>query len=101
MFPSKIKDPIKSIGPQNKPTQAVTANPPIFLLSGLAITIPKDHAKAPESNNKIPIDFPSRLGEPNKIKSPTKAIIIPIILLTLGISLNNKKAISTPKGTSV
>ena len=76
MFPSKIKDPIKSIGPQNKPTQAVTANPPIFLLSGLAITIPKDHAKAPESNNKIPINFHSRLGEPNKIKSPTKAIII-------------------------
>ena len=89
-MPSKINDPNNNIGPQNKLTQAVTANPPIFLLSGFAITIPRDQVNAPKSTSKTPINLPSRLGAPNKTKSPKKAITIPTIFFIPGFSLNKK-----------
>ena len=57
-YPEKIKDPNNNIGPENKQTKAVTASPPIFLLIGFAITIPSDHANAPTSSSKTPINFP-------------------------------------------
>ena len=85
-----MKEPNKSIGPENRQTQAVTASPPIFLLIGLAITIPNDQANAPVSNNMTPINLPSRFGAPSKMKRPMKAITIPKIFLNPGFSLNKK-----------
>jgi len=71
------------------------------LLSGFAITIPRDQKNAPRSSSKTPINLPSRFGAPSKTKSPTKAITIPSIFFIPGLSLNKKYAIITPNGTSV
>ena len=41
-----------------------------------------------QATTKRQSNLPSRLGAPNKIKSPIKAMIIPSILFKLGFSLN-------------
>ena len=53
---------------------------------------------APDKTNKTPIYFPSRLGAPVKINTPIKAIIKPIIFLTVGISLIKKMQLLFQKG---
>ena len=99
-LPSKNRETNNNIGPENTQSQVIKANAPIFLLKDFAITAPRDQVKAPHKTNKTPIYFPSRLGAPVKINTPTKAIIKPIIFLTVGISFNKKNAITIPKGTS-
>jgi len=78
------------MGPENKEIQATRANPPILLLIGFAITMPKDQVNAPASNNKTPTNLPSKLGAPNKTISPTNAIIIPRIFFISVLSFNKK-----------
>ena len=47
------------------------------------------------------MNLPSKLGDPVKIYTPIKAIVIPTRLRIVGFSLSKKKANITPKGTSV
>ena len=55
----------------------------------------------PKIVNEIPTNFPSKLGDPVKIYTPTKATLIPTKALMVGFSLSMKYAKITPKGTSV
>ena len=89
-----------SIGPENTHSQVISANAPIFLLIGFAMTAPNDHVNAPDKVSRTPMNLPSKLGAPVKINTPTKAIPKPIIFFILGISFNRKKAIIIPNGTS-
>ena len=49
----------------------------------------------------MPINFPSKLGDPVNIYTPTKATLIPNKALRVGFSLSMKYAKITPNGTSV
>ena len=89
-----------SIGPVNTHNQVINAKAPIFLLSGFAMTAPRDHVYAPDKTSITSKYLPSRLGAHVKIKTPKKAINKPTIFFILGISFNKKKAINIPKGTS-
>ena len=64
------------------PNQAVSATPPIFSETSFANTWAKDQRKAPERIKTTPNNFPSRLGFPERITIPKKAITNPIIFLT-------------------
>ena len=55
------------IGPENKANQATNASGFNSLLNGLTITCPSAHVAEPKIVRLIPINFPSRLGDPVKI----------------------------------
>ena len=54
------------IGPENKANQATKARGLISLLSGLTTTWPSAHIADPKIVRPIPINFPSKLGDPVK-----------------------------------
>ena len=100
-MPSSIFEiPIK-IGPEKNANHATSARGFISLLKGLTITCPSAQIAEPRIVKAIPINFPSKFGEPVKIYTPTKATLIPTNALIVGISLSIKYAKITPKGTSV
>ena len=53
-LPSKIDEARINIGPEKTQSQVINAKAPIFLLSGFAMTAPRDQVKAPDKTKKIP-----------------------------------------------
>ena len=67
MFPSiKAEIPI-NIGPEKIANQATRANGFISLLNGLTITCPSAHIAEPKIVKAMPMNFPSKFGDPVKI----------------------------------
>ena len=62
-----IADSIIKIGPENNASQATNAKGFISLLKGLTRTCPRAHIADPKIVSAIPINFPSKLGDPVKI----------------------------------
>ena len=78
-MPSIKYEAIIHWGPENIPSQAVRAKPPIFSETSLANTWAKDQRNAPDRIKTTPSNFPSRLGFPERMAIPRKAMINPII----------------------
>ena len=76
-----------NIGPENIASHATSVRGLISLLNGLTKTCPKAQIADPNIVRNIPKNFPSKLGEPVKMYTPTNAIAIPIKLLIVGFSL--------------
>ena len=66
VFPSSIAEINIKIGPENNANQATKAKGLISLLSGLTTTWPSAHIADPKIVRPIPINFPSKLGDPVK-----------------------------------
>ena len=66
MSPSIKAEKNIKIGPENKANQATRAKGFIALLSGLTTTWPRAHVAEPIIVSVIPINFPSKFGDPVK-----------------------------------
>ncbi len=70
-----------NIGPENIANHATSVSGLISLLKGFTNTCPNAQIADPNIVRNIPKNFPSKLGEPVRMYTPTNATAIPIKLL--------------------